>query len=243
MKTLTTLLVAMLVSALTFAQQETKIKLDEIKVTPPQFTGSYDAAQLFSVQNNATFNNLLRDHLMDKAKTFNGAIEGTEVVHFVVGENGKITDFEVINSISSQVDRAVYEFLKTTCGMWKPGENNGEPVAMEKEISVILKMVDATDFDELAVKYLAKGTEELFVNDKPKKALKYLNHGMKYRPNEDCLLVSRGICKYELGDKIGAEDDWNRMAQSGISDNAKELATQFSHLKGYSALTAFLENK
>ena len=98
----------------------------------------------------------------------------------------------------------LYEVI-TTSGMWRPGYNNGDPVAMEKEISVVFKTQDSTDFDALAIKYLRKGNKELFVNNNPKKALRYLNHGMKYRPSEDCLLISRGICKYQLGDKEGAE--------------------------------------
>ena len=241
MKTLTTLLVAMLVSVLALAQQEKEINLDEIKVTPPQFIGNYLATDLFSAPNNVLFNEYLRNYLLDPAKSFKGAVQGTEVVRFEVSPDGKLADFKVINSISSQVDHAMYEILKTTCGMWRPGYNNGTPTAMEKEISVVFKMLNTADFDALAIKYLEKGSEELFVNNNPKKALKYLDRGMKYRPYEDCLLVSRGICKYELGDEKGAMADWNRMAQAGISEDAKELATQFNHLKGYTALISFLE--
>jgi len=238
MKTINFLFVLMLVSTLAIAQD--KRDLPEIKVTPPQFMWNYIPQELVSAPNNALFNEYLRDYLTDWAKFFNGTVQGTEVVRFVVTPEGKLADFKVINSVSSQVDHAMYEMLKATSGMWRPGYNNGDPVAMEKEISVVFKTQDSTDFDALAIKYLRKGNKELFVNNNPKKALRYLNHGMKYRPSEDCLLISRGICKYQLGDKEGAETDWSRMALSGISNNA---ADKFSDMKGYAALATYLENK
>jgi len=236
-------LVAMLISVVTFAQEQKERELNEIKVTPPQFTGNYLPTNLDSVPNNALFNEYLRNYLMDPAKSFTGAVQGTEVVRFVVSPDGKLTDFEVINSVSSQVDLAMYKFLKTTCGMWRPGYNNGTPTAMEKEISVVFKRVENADLDKLAIKYLEKGTEELFVNNNPRKALKYLDQGMKYRPGEDCLLVSRGICKYQMGDKEGAETDWSRMAHSGVTTDAKELASKFSDMKGYSVLATYLKEE
>ena len=78
------------------------------------------------------------------------ATQGTEIVQFEVSADGKLADFEIINSVSPYIDKAVYDFLKTTCAMWKPGENNGEPVSMRKEISIKFEMDNTNDFEAIA---------------------------------------------------------------------------------------------
>lgn len=50
----------------------------------------------------------------------------------------------------------------------------------------------------------------------------------------------RGICRYELGDKEGAFDDWNRVAGSGGIDMG-EYAGQIAGIKGYDELMAILK--
>ncbi len=90
--------------------------------------------------------------------------------------------------------------------MWKAGEANGDPVSMHKEVAIEFKwkqyesLNNTRDFDALAKLYMTKGTEQLMHKNNAKKALKYFNHGINYRPNEDCLLMGRCLCKYELGD-------------------------------------------
>ena len=133
--------------------------------------------------------------------------------------------------------------------MWKAGEANGEPVSMPTEIAIEFKwkqfesMNNARDFDELAKHYMTKGTEQLIHKNNAKKALKFFNHGINFRPNEDCLLMGRGLCKYELGDKEGAIADWARMQSSGTSDEAVAILEDFNNLKGYAYLETLLQSK
>lgn len=245
MKTISILLIAMMLTAITFAQDEKK-NLDEIKVTPPQFTGIMNAAEMYHPVKFASFEDYLSKNLIYPEHILRSGAEGTEVVHFKVSADGKLADFKVINSVSPEIDAAIYEMLKTTCGMWKPGETNGEPTSMEKEIAIEFKWKEfeefnkTKDFDALARFYMKKGAEQFLVKNNPQKAMKHFNHGIKYRPNEDCLLMARGMCKYELGDKEGAQNDWNRMRTAGVDKEAIKLATNYENMKGYSDLAAVL---
>jgi TonB family protein len=239
MKTITILFAALLFTSTVFAQEEKKA-LEEIKVTPPRFTGIDKTAQIYQQDAFISFEEYLRENMKYPEEVLRNGAEGTEVVRFKVSANGKLTDFQVINSVSPEIDEAIYDMLKTTCGMWKPGENNGIPVSMEKKISIAFKWKEfeslnkTKNFDALALHYLEKGHKQLFGKDNPEKALRRYAHGLKYRPNEDCLLMASGICKYELGDTEGAKEDWKRMRFAGIDSSAEILVGKFMNMKGYS---------
>ena len=44
-----------------------------------------------------------------------------------------------MNSLSPQIDAEMIRVLKTSNGMWKPGQNNGEPMTMETEVALVIK--------------------------------------------------------------------------------------------------------
>ena len=73
--------------------------------------------------------------------------EGTEVIQFDVTPEGELSQFRVINSVSPEIDEHVISVLKTTSGFWTPGENNGEPATMTREISVVFKHVNFTFYE------------------------------------------------------------------------------------------------
>lgn len=248
MKTITILFAIVLAASSLFAQ-DLKSNLEEIKVTPPKFTGIAQTAKIFGQDDFVSFEKYLINNLKYPQDVISRGAEGTELVRFEVNADGKLSSFEVLNSVSPEIDAAIYNILQTTCGMWKPGETNGEPVSMEKESAIEFKwkqfesLNNTKDFDALAKLYMTKGTEQLMQKNNAKKALKFFNHGINYRPNEDCLLMGRGLCKYELGDKKGAMADWARMQSSGISDEAVAIIHDFSNLKGYAYLETLLQSK
>ena len=128
----------------------------------------------------------------------------------------------------------------TTNGMWKPGNNNGNPVAMEKEISLVFRLEDSRySFNDLGKKYYANGAGMLFINQRPKKALKYFNKGIVLFPNDRSLLALRGIALFEIGDKNGALHDWNRVKNLGGFE-ADGYSENLINMKGYAEMNRVL---
>ena len=142
--------------------------------------------------------------------------EGTEVIQFDVTPEGELSQFRVINSVSPEIDEHVISVLKTTSGFWTPGEINGEPATMTREISVVFKHVNyegpfQKDFSRQGKLHFEKGAKHLLIGRNPKKALKHFNKGINYQPYEKPLLFMRGLCLKELGDEEGARRDWERL--------------------------------
>ncbi|HSO85230.1 MAG TPA: energy transducer TonB [Draconibacterium sp.] len=239
MKTISFFATIMLAAVFAFGQKQ---NIDEVKVTPPKFTGLNNA---ISMMNDGKFESI-EDYLARNieypekdAKILN---QGTEVVQFIVSPTGELTDFTVINSVSPQFNEEVIRVLKTTNGMWEPGFNNSNPVAMEKEVSVVFKIEGnrfTPDFKTQASKHFSKGGEVFLTEHNPKKALKHYDKGILLLPSDESLLLMRGLARYETGDKDGAIRDWERIKMLGGNLN-DDLLGKISSLKGYEELTHIL---
>lgn len=220
----------MLVATLVTGQN---IDLHEIKVTAPQFR-----SEIFQNVNDFLLSGI--EYPFESVKAGN---EGTEVISFTVTPNGDITDIKVINSVSSVIDLEVIRVLEFTSGMWIPGTANGQQVAMEKEISIMFKISDNSDFEVKAKNFLRYGNEMLFIKKQPKKALKYFDESIKLLPNEETLLAVRGLCRYEIGDISGAKDDWHRLktlSHKNTSKSLPEMDVNYSKLAGYYSMKSIV---
>lgn len=229
-----------------FGQQETLIspaQIGEIKVTPPEFTG-------IIVAKTTTDLSLISSYLMGNVSYPDNDAEhgsqGTEVVQFTVTADGNVKDFKVINSVSWEIDQEIIRALKTTDGMWKPGYNNNQKVDMTKEVSLMFcirkmeKPVREIFTDRATLSY-NKGSKALFEKGNVHKALKCFDDGINYLPYDKGLLMLRGICRYELGNKEGAIEDWNRMSSLGSDIDMSDYAELLQSMKGYEDLMAFVK--
>jgi tetratricopeptide (TPR) repeat protein len=223
MKTISIFATIMLTAAFAFGQKQ---DIDEVKVTPPKFTGITNPVPALQEGKFESIEDYLARNILYPEKDAKSFKQGTEVVQFVVSPTGELTDFTIINGVSPQINEEVIRVLQTTNGMWFPGYNNGNPVAMEKQVTVVFKIEGnrfTPDFKTQATNYFSKGSELFLVEQNPKKALKYYDKGIMLLPNEKGLLLMRGLARYETGDKEGATRDWQRIATLGHSFNSEYL--------------------
>jgi TonB family protein len=215
--------------------------IEEIRCTPPKFTGIEKATQVVTDEKYPTIEQYLTSKIEYPDEAVRSRDEGTEVVSFIVTSSGVIADINIVNSVSKEIDEAVIHALKTTNGMWIPGNNNEKPVAMEKEVSMVFRFSDFAhnDFILMTRKHYTHGSEMLFMKQNPKKALHYFDKGVILLPNEKSLLVLRGLTRFELGDKKGAVIDWTRVKTLGGLESIDYL-NNYANLKGYAELTTIL---
>ena len=238
MKTKIIFFICMFSAFIAFGQNPKSI--EETTCTPPKFTGIKGTVPILLKEKFPTIENYLRNNVTYPAVAVKQLQQGTEVMKFIVSTNGEVSNIEIVNSVSKEIDDEVTEALMTTNGMWKPGNNNGNPVAMEKEISLVFRLEDSRySFNDLGKKYYANGAGMLFINQRPKKALKYFNKGIVLFPNDRSLLALRGIALFEIGDKNGALHDWNRVKNLGGFE-ADGYSENLINMKGYAEMNRVL---
>ena len=173
-----------------------------------------------------TIDDYLNQYVMypDAARRNNQA--GTSIIEFVVTEDGELQDFRVINSISEEIDREMIRAVSQTNGLWEPGRLNGMKVPMKKEVSLVFVPYEQYDLAAEASKHLTEGSEALFTEENPRKALPHLDQAVKLFPYNKDILSVRSLCRHQLGDLEGARQDWERVINMNIGQ-ATQLETGY----------------
>lgn len=244
MKTKILLLVLLCFPIFIWGQDKTtaQVNSDEVTVTPPKFKG------IVKNNNLDVLSHYLNNEIVYPEKAVECCEQGTAIVKFMVTVKGELNDFRIINSVCPMLDEELIRAVKTTDGMWEPGYNNEKPVAMEKEVSMMFVADPIHNhsskkyFEKLATRYAKKGNTLLLGKNNPKKALSCFNESIKYMPYDASALLLRGLCKYELGDREGARNDWERINEIGNYD-ADPWIENVAYLPGFEEMMAIVEKE
>lgn len=218
MKKFLLLILCLVISELAYSQTEKDhATLEQVEVSPPEFTGIQGATLFLNEKADrpSLLMNYMKHHVQYPEADIEQLREGKEIIHFTVNPDGSLTNFNVVNSISPSIDEEVINALKSTEGMWKPGHNNDTNVAMEKEFSMVFKLIGTRDLFTKATFQFKRGTKLLLVKNSPKRALQYFEQGLVYAPESKPMLLLHGLTQYQLGDKEAACRDWNRIKSLG----------------------------
>jgi TonB family protein len=248
MKTKILLFVIICLPIFVWGQKNSSVRdtLGNVDVTPPEFTGIVNVNNLLNSNSIDDLGNYLSENIQypeDAARCYK---QGTVVVEFVVTANGELTDFNVINSVCPIIDQEFIRVLETTSGMWKPGYNNGRPVPMETETSMMFvaseqnKTNPKAYFTKIATTHFTKANTFFLEKHKLKKALRNYDQTINYLPYDGSTLLMRGLCRYGAGDMDGACSDWERINRIGSFD-ASNLIDEMTSLKGYDEMMAIIE--
>lgn len=241
MKTKVVFLQCMILSAVVFGQNEMQKSLPEIEVIPPNFPA---VETIWNGKKINSINDYLKEYVEYPERALNDGYYGTEVVQFVVTTAGELADIKIVNSICPDIDIEVIRVLKTTNGSWQPASVNSKPVPMAKEVSLVFNPNKTVDFVSRAKSYSNQGNKKLFLENDPKKALKYYDMGIALLPNEYALLVTRGMCLFELGNEDEARRDWERCHILSETDKVQIdsiYLTDIKKLKGYSEMIQLIQ--
>lgn len=222
MKTKVFFVLCMLTAAITFGQNQKAVqkndecKSQEVKVIEPIFYWNKNASRQFQGNHSMLINSYLTENVEYPGKAIKYNIQGTEVVRFTVTARGEVTNIKVVNSVSPEIDEEAIRVLSTTSGKWIPGFENGTPVEMEKELTMVFQIGNnkkGTDGNmmEQATELFKKGSKSLVFQNNPAKALKYFDRALTYLPNDKNILYLRGMVRSMLDDHEGAKADWDRM--------------------------------
>jgi hypothetical protein len=241
MKTIVLLFVCLIAAVFTSGQELKSYPLPEAVITPPELTIHKTGDQT------GYLNDYLKTNIQYPKNSADWNEEGVEVIQFTVTPKGEIADIEVINSVSASIDAEVLRVLKATNGMWRPSHQNGKPVACVKEVSISF----STDEDGInpSWKFLRRakqdfvaGNKKFFLKKNNKGALYFFDRAMCYMPFDKSILLTRGMCKYQLGDKQGACKDWNRIKTLGGMEGDSYLDS-FCDMDGYKEMTELVLTK
>ena len=91
----------------------------------PEFEGGQEALM-----------NFIRKNVRYPENAVEQEIEGKVFIEFVVYPNGELGQYKILRGVHSLLDKEALRVIKATAGKWKPGKQNGMPVAVQYRIPV-----------------------------------------------------------------------------------------------------------
>ena len=150
----------------------------------PEFPGGFGACMNF----------LARNMRYPKDAFIKGE-EGRVIVQFVINRNGKVSDIEIVQSVSPSLDAEARRVIKSM-PKWKPGTQNGKPVRVRFTLPLVFKLNNEKDSTITIVDSILTKPEEtakankdkvhLFIDKKPEFPggmnvfMKWIAKNMKY---------------------------------------------------------------
>ncbi len=106
------------------AQEKVSSQVDEMPVPPGGMTG---------------FTNYMIQNLKYPSAAKEANVQGMVVVSFIVTAEGKVENVEVLRGIGSGCDEEAVRVI-TNSGIWTPGKNGGNAVAVKMTLPVQFKL-------------------------------------------------------------------------------------------------------
>ena len=95
----------------------------------PEFEGGQEALM-----------NFIRKNVRYPESAVEQEIEGKVFIEFVVYPNGELGQYKILRGVHSLLDKEAMRVIKATAGKWKPGKQNGKPVAVVFRLPVVFKL-------------------------------------------------------------------------------------------------------
>ncbi len=142
-------------------------------------------------------------------------IRGTVLVRITVDKNGNINGEKVDHSVSPELDQEALRVVAMMKDKWNPGTVNGKPV--ETDYSLSVSFIPPNERDQTGkpkygtndynfVRGMACSKQKDYLN-----ALFYFSDALDSNSSDTNILFYRCLCKIQLGDKMGACDDYKRI--------------------------------
>ena len=74
--------------------------------------------------------NFIRTNMRYPESAIEQEIQGKVFIEFVVYPNGELGQYRILRGVHSLLDKEAMRVIKATAGKWKPGRQNGKPVAV-----------------------------------------------------------------------------------------------------------------
>jgi TonB family protein len=157
----------------------------------------------------------INNHLSYPKEALDKKIRGTVLVRITVDKKGNVNSLKVDHSVSPELDQEAMRVVSLIKDKWNPGTTNGKPVETDYSLSVSFVPPAGRDHSGKPT----YGTNEYNFNkgmacSKKKdylNALFYFSDALDSNSSDTNILFYRCLCKIQLGDKLGACDDYKRI--------------------------------
>lgn len=125
---------------------------------------------------------------------------------FIIDKNGKLDSIQILEGIDKDFDSQFLKAIRKDKHQWIPAKYKGQNIDVLMYESFTFILGD----DELLLDYSREGAKAMEAKEY-RTALYYFNQSLWQKPNEIAILYQRAICNLNLGNKLSACKDLQKI--------------------------------
>jgi hypothetical protein len=198
-------------TSLLFVFVPEKVYQASIKLNPGDIHSVYNgdttfvaSPKIYANYNGESFQRYIYDGISDRINMHGRAVHF--VANFIVSKNGIADSLQILESVDPEFDRRVVKIFNQQKKNWKPASLNGKTVNVLMQVDLRYLMSEA-----VLPAYSAGQKGLIAYNNKNFEVAEYYyDKAIESNPTDKEYLFMRGMCKFSLGNKAGACEDWNK---------------------------------
>lgn len=158
--------------------------------------------KVYAKYNGQSFQHYLYEGIKDQI-SMDGRSGGL-IATFIVSKTGVADSVKILEGIDDAFNKRFFKVFSRSRKEWKPAILNGKPVSVQ----MIIELRYSTSAATIPSYFATQKANEAYKNKDYQVALFYYDKALLTTPSDKENLYRRGMCKFELGNKDAACEDW-----------------------------------
>lgn len=142
-------------------------------------------------------------------------LAGHLVATFIVSKTGIADSVRILEGIDDEFNKRFIKVFNRSRKDWKPATINEKPVSVQMTVELLYSTSAAT----IPSYFATQKANEAYKNRDYEVAIYYYDKALQAKPIDKENLYRRGTCKFQLGNKEAACEDWNKAKAIGLGNN------------------------
>jgi tetratricopeptide (TPR) repeat protein len=134
---------------------------------------------------------------------------------FIVSKTGIADSLRILEGIDDEFNKRFIKVFNRSRKEWKPATLNGRPVSVQ----MVVELRYSTSAATIPSYFATLKANEAYQNKDYEVAIYYYDKALQTTPADKENLYRRGMCKFQLGNKDAACEDWNKAKSIGLGNN------------------------
>lgn len=169
--------------------------------------------KIYAKYNGPSFQQYIYESIKDRIN-MDGRV-GHFVATFIVSKTGVADSVRILEGIDDEFNNRFIKVFNRSRKDWKPATLNEKSVSVQ--MTVELRYL--TSATTLPSYFAARKANEAYQNKDYEVAIYFYDKSLQTTPTDKENLYRRGMCKFQLGNKDAACEDWNKAKLIGIGSN------------------------
>jgi tetratricopeptide (TPR) repeat protein len=169
--------------------------------------------KIYAKYNGPSFQHYIYEGIKDQISMDGRA--GHFAATFIVSEKGIADSVKILEGVDDEFNKRFIKVFNRSRKDWRPATLNGKSVSVQ----MMVELRYSTSATTIPSFFATQKANEAYQNKDYEVAIYFYDKSLQTTPTDKENLYRRGMCKFQLGNKDAACEDWNKAKAIGMGNN------------------------